>query len=106
MTMKIVDGGTREFLKTVFVEPAEQELKLYAEFSDGTSGEVDLSKAAKLPVFRKAWQRGRFREVWIDGDCLCWGKDNHIDPEYLKDHLTEMTYEAWTVKESSVLAKT
>lgn len=99
--MKAVCAGYADLLEVSFIETSAKELYVYAKFSDGTQGQVDMSELAWMPVFA-SWKDGEFGKVWLDDGIPCWGEDNHVGPEWMRERLQPMKYEEW--KESHRLA--
>lgn len=53
---------------------------IFIEFSDGKSGEVDLSDWLDKPVFRKWLNREFFTTVHVDErNAIAWGEDGELD---------------------------
>lgn len=99
--MKAVCAGHTELLEVSSIETSTKDLCVYAKFSDGAQGLVDVSELAWMPVFA-SWKDGEFDEVWLDDGIPCWGEDNHVGPEWMRERLQPMKYESW--KDSHRLA--
>ena len=53
---------------------------IFVEFSDGKSGEVDLSDWLDRPVCRRWLNREFFKTVHVDErNAIAWGEDGEID---------------------------
>ena len=67
---------------------------IFLEFSDGTSGEVDLSHLADKGVFA-AWNApGCFESVHLgEGGSIAWGDDIELCPDAMYLQLTGMAVE-------------
>ena len=57
---------------------------LALEFSDGTSGEVDLADDLTGEIFVPLQEPGFFAKVMLDGGTLTWPNGADMAPEYLK----------------------
>ena len=68
---------------------ARDEYRLWLRYSDGTSGEVDLSHLAGQGVFAAWDEPGRFEEVCVaPHGAIAWGDDLEICPDALYLKLT------------------
>jgi len=63
------------------------EYRVWLQFSDGTSGEADLSAALRGPVFEPLKDKAFFSQVRFDPkmDAIVWPNGADLAPEYLKD---------------------
>ena len=71
------------------------------KYSDGTTGEVNLSHLAHQGIF-KAWERNDFfNQVYIDKetDAIAWSKDIELCPDALYLKVLNLTFEEWKNKE-------
>jgi hypothetical protein len=69
--------------------------KLWVQFDEGLSGEVDLKILAGKSVF-SAWNSIEFfKSVYVDKrtDTLAWGEDIDLDPYVLRDQITGLNKE-------------
>ena len=75
------------------VEPREG-YRIWVEYDDGASGEVDLSDVAGMGVF-KAWEdRAFFEGVYVtDFDAIGWSDELDICPDRVYFDLTGKTLE-------------
>ena len=92
--MEVVRRTVNGFLKVKHLQPSVRGFMLYAEFSDGSAGEVDCSQLASLAVFAD-WRQGGFGDVWLDDGIPCWGEDSHLSPDWLKRRLRPKTLQEW-----------
>lgn len=85
--------------KTPIRVEAREGYRIWVEFNDGVSGEVDLSDLASQPAFACWRARTRFERVRInDDDYLDWGDEaadaeGIIDPDEIYTRLTGLTLE-------------
>ena len=79
--------------KLLKVEPREG-YRIWVEYDDGASGEVDLSDVAGMGVF-KAWEdRAFFEGVYVtDFDAIGWSDELDICPDRVYFDLTGKTPE-------------
>ena len=62
--------------------------RLYVEFSDGTSGEVDLSERLFGPVFLPLREESVFKQVTLDEYGVpCWPSGADLAPDALYEAL-------------------
>jgi hypothetical protein len=63
------------------------EYRVWLEFNDGTSGEVDLSSALRGPMFEPLKEMELFSQVRFDpeADTIVWPNGADLAPEYLRD---------------------
>lgn len=70
------------------VQPLEGH-RLYVEFSDGVSGEIDLSARLFGPVFEPLRDRSLFSQVRIDDfGAVCWPNGADLAPDALYARLS------------------
>ena len=68
---------------------ARESFRLYVEFSDGVSGEVDVSEDLWGPVFEPLKDPARFAEVAVDEfGAVCWPGGADLAPDGLYRTLT------------------
>jgi hypothetical protein len=63
------------------------EFRVWLQFSDGTSGEADLSAALWGPVFEPLKDKAFFSQVKLDSemDTIVWPNGADLAPEYLRE---------------------
>ena len=73
---------------------AREPYRIWLRYSDGVSGEIDLSDVAGQGVF-KAWEEpGFFQKVHIDEyGAIAWNKEIDLCPESLYMELTGKSWE-------------
>jgi hypothetical protein len=61
--------------------------RVWLQFSDGTSGEADLSAALWGPVFEPLKDKAFFSQVKLDSemDTIVWPNGADLAPEYLRE---------------------
>lgn len=75
-------------IRPTAVEPREG-YRIWLRYSDGVTGEVDLSDLAGYGVFA-AWQDRKFFETvhLIEGGAVAWGEDIDLCPDALYMEIT------------------
>jgi hypothetical protein len=70
--------------------------RIWLQFSDGMSGEVDLATSLNGPVFEPLRDIARFREVRFDpeADTIVWPNGADLAPEYLYEQAIGTTQSA------------
>jgi hypothetical protein len=70
--------------------------RIWLEFSDGMSGEVNLATSLNGPVFEPLRDIDKFREVRFDpeADTIVWPNGADLAPEYLYELATGTTQPA------------
>ena len=66
--------------------------RVSVSFSDGTSGEVDLSGSLDGPIFEPLQDVAYFREFEISGHTLAWPNGADFAPEYLHSLAKEQAH--------------
>jgi hypothetical protein len=63
------------------------EYRVWLRFSDGTSGEADLSPARRGPVFEPLKNKAFFSQLKFDPemDTIVWPNGADLAPEYLQE---------------------
>lgn len=86
-------GADNDWMEPISVE-ARGGYRIWIQYSDGTSGEVDLSHLAGKGVFA-AWNDQRFFESvrLADGGGIAWGKDLELCPDDIYLRLTGKSVE-------------
>ncbi len=80
-------------IRPVDVEPRDG-YRIWLRYSDGESGEVDLSHLAGRGVFRAWEERAFFESVHVtEYDAIAWNKDIDLCPDALYLRLTGKTVE-------------
>jgi Protein of unknown function (DUF2442) len=69
------------------------EYRVWLQFSDGTSGEADLSAAMWGPVFQPLRDKAYFSQVKFapEMDTIVWPNGADLAPEYLKDLVSQQS---------------
>jgi hypothetical protein len=84
-----------EFQRAIIVQcQPKPNYRLWIQFSDGLSGEVDVSYLVGKGVFT-AWESvDFFNKVYIDpkAQTVAWGGDLDLDPYVLREKIKEMTF--------------
>lgn len=64
--------------------------KLWVNFDDGTSGEVDLENELSGPIFEPLKEQAFFSKVSVDPELetVVWPNGADLAPEFLKRHIT------------------
>ena len=63
--------------------------RLYLEFDDGKSGEVDLIEyIERIPPLSELKDPHRFTQFSLSHGTIAWSYDLDISPRWLHDHLT------------------
>lgn len=65
--------------------------RVFVQFNDGTSGEVDLSGSLAGPIFEPLRDLAYFRRFSIEGHTLAWPNGADFAPEYLHDLVKSQT---------------
>ena len=86
-------GADSDWLEPVSIE-ARSGYRIWIQYNDGTSGEVDLSHLAGKGVFA-AWNDRRFFESvrLAEGGGIAWGKDLELCPDDIYMRLTGKSVE-------------
>ena len=89
-------------IRPIKVEPRPG-YRIWLEYSDGASGEIDLSDMAGRGVF-KAWDEpGYFDRVHIaSGGAIAWDENLDICPDSAYMELTGKTFEEFLAYEESL----
>ena len=75
------------------VKPCESDgYRIWVEFNDGSSGEVDLSDLAVRPHFGKWADRDFFESVRIEHGLIVWDEDTDINPDGIYLRLNGLTW--------------
>ncbi len=83
-------------IKAVEAEP-RPDFHIWVEFSDGVSGEVDLSDVAGRGVFAAWNEPGFFEKVHVSGHrSIAWNEDLEICPDAAYMEITGKTFEELT----------
>jgi hypothetical protein len=82
-----MDGASSDEILHVTGARYVDDYRVWLQFSDGTSGEADLSAALWGPVFEPLKDRAFFCQVKFDPemDTIVWPNGADLAPEYLKD---------------------
>ena len=81
------------YIKALVVEPRDG-YRIWLRFSDGASGEVDLSHLADWPIFQPWRDRAFFEKVFIgESGAVTWPGELDLDPWQLYMDLTGKTVE-------------
>jgi hypothetical protein len=71
---------------------ALEDYRLYVEFEDGLSGEIDLSDRLFGPVFEPLKDPGLFAQVRVDEfGAICWPNGADLAPDALYRTLSTQT---------------
>ena len=65
--------------------------RVYLEFNDGTSGEVDLSQSLTGPIFEPLRAPEYFRQFSLEGHTLTWPNGADFAPEFLHELMESQT---------------
>ena len=60
---------------------------VWLRFSDGTTGEVDLSEELDGPVFGPLRNLDQFKRFYIACHTIAWENGADFAPEFLRDHI-------------------
>ena len=60
---------------------------VWLRFSDGVSGEVDLSAELEVPVFGPLRDLDRFKRFALAHHTLTWENGADFAPEFLREHV-------------------
>jgi hypothetical protein len=63
--------------------------RLYLEFNNGDSGELDLSSELDGPIFQPLQDPNVFATVRLEGGTIAWPNGADLAPEYLAERLVE-----------------
>ncbi|MDK3159479.1 DUF2442 domain-containing protein [Kamptonema cortianum] len=63
--------------------------RLYLEFNNGDSGEIDLSSDLNGPIFQPLRDSSLFGCAKIEGGALAWPNGADIAPEYLAKRIVK-----------------
>jgi hypothetical protein len=76
---------------------AENRYKIRVLFSDGISGEIDLSELAGKGIFNKWNTVSPFEQVYIDpvSHAIAWDDELEIDSDTLYLQLIGKTFDQW-----------
>jgi hypothetical protein len=63
---------------------------LWIRFSDGTEGQVDLSKELDGPIFEPLKDLGYFKQFTLEGHTLTWPNGADFAPEYIQSLMPQI----------------
>jgi hypothetical protein len=102
---EVIQQGHAEYPKSAAVISAEDailhvtsatyrgDFRVWIEFSDGTSGEADLSASLWGPMFEPLKDKKLFSQVRFDSemDTIVWPNGADLAPEYLKELVVQQS---------------
>ncbi len=66
--------------------------RLYVEFADGVSGEIDMPERLFGPVFEPLKDRAAFSQVRADEfGAICWPNGADLAPDAIYEHLSAIS---------------